>query len=390
MSLIDSTKAGVGNYKGVMLCNRPFAGTKAAHGGSGGEGGSSTFKAGVIPEPLGIPIPLSAKDAKKLHRPKKETVLTKHRKWLADLQRTKDSLEIQLIDEMTKKAEGVQRFQEQEKRMRLAAKELLRAEDKDEAQSDTNGGDKWDKGGVGPESSPGAPSSAAASPAEHKAEAKAARGGKALSAKPAWALTEHTAEEKARLSEERELDDEEGLLDFAQSLDLERFLGDIEVKAMMTQLAQRIGQLEREVAQDEKREADMDPAQRQRNREMLLEALEEQRQRGQEGQGDKGPSEESKMFAVASALLDADEGGMGNVHSKKSVASMLLAAKEKIANVANSVAMHRAAAVESEGKEARVTGGPIIVVHEPSEGTRINGGKETVSNLPYQHRNPAV
>ena len=27
MSMIDSSNAGIGNYKGVMLCNRPFGGS---------------------------------------------------------------------------------------------------------------------------------------------------------------------------------------------------------------------------------------------------------------------------------------------------------------------------------------------------------------------------
>lgn len=375
MSLIDSTKAGVGNYKGVMLCNRPFAGIKAAHGGGGGEGGSSTFKAGVIPEPLGIPIPLSAKDAKKLHRPKKETVLTKHRKWLADLQKTKDSLEIQLIDEMNKKAESVARFQEQEKRMRLQAKELLRAEDKEGDREGDRGGDK----GGGPETSSSPTSS------EYRAEAKGGKQGAGLGSKPAWALTQHTAEEKLRLEEDKEMADEEGLLDFAKALDFERYLGDAEVMATMAQLAQRIQQLEREVAADASRDADLDPAQRQRNRELLQQAMAEREEHEAKG----AASDETKLFAAAGSLLDADE-GMGSVHSKRSVASMLAAAKEKISNVAQTVAMLKAgeAAEQAGGKEARVTGGPMIVTHEPSEGQRLRA--PDASNLPFQHRNPAV
>jgi hypothetical protein len=36
-------------------------------------------------------------------RPKKVTALTKHRKWLQDLQKTKDELEQKYIEEMNKK-----------------------------------------------------------------------------------------------------------------------------------------------------------------------------------------------------------------------------------------------------------------------------------------------
>ena len=39
-------------------------------------------------------------------RPKKASALTKHRKWLTDLQKTKDELEQKYIDDMIKKQEA--------------------------------------------------------------------------------------------------------------------------------------------------------------------------------------------------------------------------------------------------------------------------------------------
>jgi hypothetical protein len=41
-----------------------------------------------------------------LRRPKKDSVLSKHKKWLADLQKTKERLEIEYIDEIKKKEES--------------------------------------------------------------------------------------------------------------------------------------------------------------------------------------------------------------------------------------------------------------------------------------------
>lgn len=390
MSLIDSKNVGIGNYKGVMLCNRPFAGIKAANGG--GEGGSSnTFKAGVIPEPLGIPIPISSKDKLKLARPKKETVLTKHRKWLADLQKTKDSLEIQLIDEMNKKQESIQKFQDQEKKMRKVAKELLRAEEKDIAPSSsslTKGEGKESQSGSD-EKKDADPRPETLSPASNKADAKVSSKSspsKASAKMPAWALTEKIAEEKALAAEERELNDEEGLLDFAAGLDYERFIEDVEVKTIMSKLAQRIAQLEREVKEDGDRE--MDAEERAARREMLALAINAQANAAAED-ATGNFSEEQRVYAAARAVLAEDE-ELGSVHSKRSVASMLAAAKEKISNVAETVRAHKALELaQLEPKVAKVTGGPVVVVHEPSEGTRIDG-KHGVSQLPYQHRNPAV
>jgi hypothetical protein len=370
MSLLDTKGAGIGNYKGVMLCNRPFAGTKGAGsgaGGGGGGGGTKEFKAGVIPEPLGMAIPLSAKDRMKLQRPKKETVLTKHRKWLADLQRTKDSLEIQLIDEMNKKAESIQKFQDQEKKMRKIAKELLRAEEKAESKGDS----------TGPETTSSLPSPSSSSSSPPKAEAKSS------SSKPAWALTEKLADAKIAAAEEKEFNDEEGLLDFAAGLNYDRFIEDVEVKTLMANLAQRIAQLESEVKEDSNRE--MDAEERKARRELLAMAISAQANAAAESAASGG----SDVYAAARAVL-ADDEEMSAVHSKRSVAAMLASAKEKIAHVAETVKATKAAELAAlEPKEARVTGGPVIVVHEPSEGTRIDG-KQTVSNLPYQHRNPAI
>ena len=46
------------------------------------------------------------KERHKIHRPKKDTALSKHKKWLAELQETKDKLEVQYALEMQKKQEA--------------------------------------------------------------------------------------------------------------------------------------------------------------------------------------------------------------------------------------------------------------------------------------------
>ena len=75
----------IGNYKGVMLCNRPFAGVSgaAAQRAYLGDGGrAAPFKSFCgSSEPLGLnPIrhaPVVVQD-----RPKPDTVLTRHRRFL--------------------------------------------------------------------------------------------------------------------------------------------------------------------------------------------------------------------------------------------------------------------------------------------------------------------
>lgn len=46
---------------------------------NGGEVEKNTFSCGVVPDALGINVAINTKEKAKLRRPKKETVLTKHK-----------------------------------------------------------------------------------------------------------------------------------------------------------------------------------------------------------------------------------------------------------------------------------------------------------------------
>ena len=350
---------GVGNYKGVMLCNRPFAGSVANKNESKG-GSKATFSCGLVPEPAGINVSLAKKDQHKVKRPKKETVLTKHRRWLAELQKTKDKLEMQYIEEIRAKEASKEAFQDEEKKMRRMAKELLNADEKD---ADA-------KGEIGPETR---------SP---RAEAKPAVAEAKKVNKPAWAQTEQAASKAVAASEDKELADEEDLLDFAQNLDYDRFIGDIEVQTMMKRLKERIASLEREVKDEADRE--MDAATRAMIREKLSAAQDLNELVGDDNEN----AEDEDIKEIAKLVLEEDS-DMKAVHSQASVQSMLKLAKDKIATVKQAADAKYNPSDKTPNGVGKVSGGPQIVVHEPSEGTRIDG-KNTVSNLPYMHRNPAV
>ena len=88
---------GIGNYKGVMLCNRPFGGVASSKKEASANpmakiGGN--FRAGKVPDEIGLK-PL--RDFPKPMRFRKETALTKHKKWLVELQQTKDELEAKAV-----------------------------------------------------------------------------------------------------------------------------------------------------------------------------------------------------------------------------------------------------------------------------------------------------
>lgn len=71
--------------------------------------------------------------------------------------------------------------------------------------------------------------------------------------KPAWAMTEKAAGDQY---EELQLNEEDALLDFAKGLDFDRYIGDVEVQAVMEKLRSRIADLEREVTMEDMRNAD--------------------------------------------------------------------------------------------------------------------------------------
>eukprot|EP00428_Durinskia_dybowskii_P078293 CAMPEP_0170358512 /NCGR_PEP_ID=MMETSP0117_2-20130122/2267_1 /TAXON_ID=400756 /ORGANISM="Durinskia baltica, Strain CSIRO CS-38" /LENGTH=387 /DNA_ID=CAMNT_0010612725 /DNA_START=110 /DNA_END=1273 /DNA_ORIENTATION=+ len=387
MSMVDNMGSiGIGNYKGVMLCNRPFGGTAANKMTSGASGEKTTFTCGLVSEAAGLNVPISAKE-KLIKRPNKDSVLAKHKKWLSDLQKTKDRLEMEFLEEARRKEEAQAKFQEHEKKMRLAARTTLHsAEDKSSDSKYTGESKNEEKNGpatvsfasdeVKAQSKSDGDSAAADAKTASSASAAGAKQQRGGQFKPAWAMTEQAAEVH---NEEAEHGEEDALLDFARSLDFDRYMGDVEVQAVMEKLRKRITDLEREVSIEDMRNADAETRAALRAKldrmglteaSLLLEANGTQ-------------SEESEALAAARALLQ-EEDDMQAVHSAKSVAALLKTAKDKIAQVK--------AAVQppppSNG-EPRVTNEPLIVVHDPNEGSRLEV-KNALSKLPYMNRNPAV
>lgn len=384
ISMIDNkaSSVGIGNYKGVMLCNRPFAGSGlSAKQPSSGE--SNSFKGGVVPSEVGISSGINAKEKNKFRRPKKETVLTKHKKWLADLQKEKDKLELQYMEEMRSKEESQRKFQEQETKMRLLAKQAISsaassiADSKPEttspqqySQSSSTSMDYKDsdyksipKLNLNKHSSSNSDNiNIAPSKANHR---------------PAWAMTETAA---VKADEEKELYDDEGLLDFAKNLDYDKYIADVEIKQMMERLRKRINDMEKDISNDEKRTQE---AEERTARKDLLALLNENLNNLQMNDNGAGNNTNNEEIEAAKAVLLSDE-EMQAVHSTKSVAAMVKAARDKY-----TTATSKKKASDGVALDNRASNGPLIVVHEPSEGTRLEG-KNNVSNLPYIHRNPAI
>jgi hypothetical protein len=139
--------------------------------------------------------------------------------------------------------------------MRLAARSALHsasAEDGVDAKdSKESYREAKDAGYGGSEEEKAQPKGDASSSSAAGAKAGAKFGG--AQHKPAWAMTEKAAGDQF---EELQLNEEDALLDFAKGLDFDRYIGDVEVQAVMEKLRSRIADLEREVTMEDMRSAD--------------------------------------------------------------------------------------------------------------------------------------
>ena len=82
-------------------------------------------------------------------------------------------------------------------------------------------------------------------------DVKAAPSSSHSSSRPAWALSQDLA---VAVLEEKGVDDEEALLSFAENLDFDRCMGDMEEDGVIERLSLRITAMEKEAALEEQRE----------------------------------------------------------------------------------------------------------------------------------------
>lgn len=138
---------------------------------------------------------------------------------------------------------------------------------------------------------------------------------------------------------------------------------------MMERLRARIASLESEVNAEDQKDVEAE----QRLNKKIMEALEDKMSSLNMSELDKLVNQD---INAAKEVLKTDE-EMQSVHSTKSVAAMLKAAREK-----------NAKGDSSDGKtfDTKIANEPMIVIHDPADGKVIN----PASNLPYIHRNPAI
>ncbi|RHY93180.1 hypothetical protein DYB37_000410 [Aphanomyces astaci] len=327
----------IGNYKGVMLCNRPFNGVASGTSphtrvfamftptvtGPATAFKDTDYSSKNAPFLTGIHPPTIGQNHA-IKRDKKNTALSKHKKWLHDLQKERDRLEEALMEDEDEKQLRRDRFSKREADFRAQVRR-------------TN-------------------------PEEDGADPKGAR-------RPMWALTKETADEKKARDEDEDVDD---LLEFANNLDLDSFMDDVELKAHVAQVNEQLSKLQAVVNQEEGEEKkseikDMLNAERAERQTLNAAALSRL-----DGADSKGVIDDDAA-SVASSIR--------SVHSTRSVMALTRRAEDKLLSA-------KLASVP-EGGRSGIVPTPHVVTHDEECGMRLQN-KLLPSNLPYIHRNPAI
>mmetsp|Transcript_12591 Transcript_12591/g.23249 ORF Transcript_12591/g.23249 Transcript_12591/m.23249 type:complete len:346 (+) Transcript_12591:60-1097(+) len=217
---------GLGNYKGVMLCTRPTTEARPPVG----EDGKPPFRPPpdmMASEPLGLAPPigrrLRARDEVKTRGP--SAALRRHVQWLKDLQVQVKEDQQKFEDEELKDVAKKQRMQQIFKQQRHAVR-ALKAKHVEEGGPDCLPSRKDleavlhnRKGGKSKEDG----------------EEGKVKGG----LKPLWAMT---VPEKDAFEEEEAMD----LINFADGLDYEKYIGDLEFRQCLEVLRDRAKRLQKE------------------------------------------------------------------------------------------------------------------------------------------------
>eukprot|EP00747_Dinoflagellata_sp_TGD_P194052 gnl/TRDRNA2_/TRDRNA2_61022_c0_seq1.p1 gnl/TRDRNA2_/TRDRNA2_61022_c0~~gnl/TRDRNA2_/TRDRNA2_61022_c0_seq1.p1 ORF type:complete len:386 (+),score=122.41 gnl/TRDRNA2_/TRDRNA2_61022_c0_seq1:108-1265(+) len=203
---------GLGNFKGVMLCNRPVDDPSKTHGGEGD--GLPPFKSTISAthgEAIGLnPCKKYEGRTDEVKTRGSSAALRRHVRWLKELQGQMKEERDQVDEDDKITAERKKKMAVFFKKQRDAVKQIK----KEKAESLT---------------------------ADHVESALKCQTDKkgVTTKKPLWAMT--PAEK-----EEFEEADAKNLIDFAEALDYEKYLGDLEFKEAVVALNDRAGKLKKE------------------------------------------------------------------------------------------------------------------------------------------------
>ena len=383
-------RASIGNYKGVMLCNRPneFGQVQKPE-----RQGKAPFISRVDPkEQIGlnptkkiINVPEKKKDS--------NSILTRHKRYLKMLQEKKLIEKLENENEENQKKETMKKFKEQTAQQRKKIKNLKTDKQENATTANKKENPEEEKKAVAKLTK----ENLARNEEQYSQKSKASK--KADKKKPAWAKTE----QQLKQEEDEEIDD---LIEFAYDLDYEKYMEDLEVRQALALIKERVEEIKKDeewrtkIAQEwneaeanpnegsnRKRKQDDDAksvasirtsvtgrSKMSKRSELMDEIKREERHKEDwdtSTQGDRRkPTLEEKLASKLADQILENNPNLKGIHSKVSMRKML--EKEAARQL-----------LENDGGGYQ---GPKVSTVKDHEMRR----DIQASNLPYLHKNPAI
>lgn len=383
-------RASIGNYKGVMLCNRPneFGQVQKPE-----RQGKAPFISRVDPkEQIGlnptkkiINVPEKKKDS--------NSILTRHKRYLKMLQEKKLIEKLENENEENQKKETMKKFKEQTAQQRKKIKNLKTDKQDNATTANKKKNPEEEKKAVAKLTK----ENLARNEEQYSQKSKASK--KADKKKPAWAKTE----QQLKQEEDEEIDD---LIEFAYDLDYEKYMEDLEVRQALALIKERVEEIKKDeewrtkIAQEwneaeanpnegsnRKRKQDDDAksvasirtsvtgrSKMSKRSELMDEIKREERHKEDwdtSTQGDRRkPTLEEKLASKLADQILENNPNLKGIHSKVSMRKML--EKEAARQL-----------LENDGGGYQ---GPKVSTVKDHEMRR----DIQASNLPYLHKNPAI
>lgn len=384
-------RASIGNYKGVMLCNRPneFGQVQKPE-----RQGKAPFisrvdpkeKIGLNPTKKIINVPEKKKDS--------NSILTRHKRYLKMLQEKKLIEKLEHENEENQKKQTMKKFKEQTAQQRKKITNLKTDKEEDTQQVAPKIEEPEE---VKKPAAKLTKENLARNEEQYSQKSKPQK--KADKKKPAWAKTE----QQLKQEEEEEIDD---LIEFAYDLDYEKYMEDLEVRQALALIKERVEEIKKDdewrtkIAQEwndaeanpnegghKNRKQDDDTksvasirtsvtgrSKMSKRSELMDEIKREERQKEEwdtstQAERKKPTFEEKLASKLADQILESNPNLKG-IHSKVSMKRML--EKEAARQL-----------LENDGGGYQ---GPKVSTVKDHEMRR----DIQASNLPYLHKNPAI
>lgn len=379
MADLDSNmpKASIGNYKGVMLCNRPneFGQVQKAE-----RQGKAPFISRVDPkDQIGLN---PAKKVIVVQQKKKDSnsILTRHKKYLRMLQEKKLIEKVEKENDQNNKEDNFKKIRDQTAKQR---QKIMDMKNDNQSSPGKEGASKQDTTKIAKLTK----ENLQKNDEQFSSKSKAAK--KADKAKPLWAKTEGQLKQE----QDQEIDD---LIEFAYDLDYEKYMEDLEVRQALALIKERVDEIKkddewRQKATEEwnQMDANNDDAKSaasyrtgmsgkskvSKKSEIMSELKREEERKKDEwdsstqAERKKQSIEEKLASKLADQILELNPNLKG-IHSKTSMKRML--EKEAARQL-----------ISGDGGDYQ---GPKVAVVKDREMNR----DIQASNLPYLHKNPAI